>query len=129
MVGNFSYTHVENLSQVYRVNYLYIICYLYMCVGQRGGGYGRITKYAGHIMHYFKCRSMRPGCVRRRMQDSRYSSILQNTRHVSTARNKHSQRLRLQCETGLTCSLEESCITLGITPHTCPWTGCIIMST
>ncbi len=23
----------------------------YMCVGQRGGGHGRITDYAGHILH------------------------------------------------------------------------------
>ncbi len=47
----FSYTHLENLAQVYRVNYLYIICYLHMCVGQRAGGHGRITEYAGHIIH------------------------------------------------------------------------------
>ncbi len=49
----FSYTHLENLAQVYRVNYLYIynICYLHMCVGQRAGGHGHITEYAGHIIH------------------------------------------------------------------------------
>ncbi len=28
-----------------------IACYLHMCVGQRGGGHGRITEYAGHIIH------------------------------------------------------------------------------
>ncbi len=31
--------------------YIYNICYLHMCVGQRAGGHGRITEYAGHIIH------------------------------------------------------------------------------
>ncbi len=37
-VGNFSYTHLENLAQVYRVNYLYIIYVIYICVWDRGQG-------------------------------------------------------------------------------------------
>ncbi len=35
-----SYTHIENLAEVYRVNHLYNICYLHMCLGQRGGRKG-----------------------------------------------------------------------------------------
>ncbi len=34
----FSYTHLENLAQVYRVNYLYIIYVIYICVWDRGQG-------------------------------------------------------------------------------------------
>ncbi len=34
----FSYTHLENLAQVYRVNYLYIIYVIYICVWDRGEG-------------------------------------------------------------------------------------------
>ncbi len=44
------YFRIHNLAQVYCVN-LYIICYLNMRVGQRGGGHGRITELAGKIIH------------------------------------------------------------------------------
>ncbi len=51
-VGNFLYTHLENLAQVYHVNYLYIIYIIYICVWDRGeGGHGRMTEYVGHIIH------------------------------------------------------------------------------
>ncbi len=48
--SGWQYFRIHNLAQVYCVN-LYIICYLNMRVGQRGGGHGRITELAGQIIH------------------------------------------------------------------------------
>ncbi len=47
----FSYTHLEILAQVYRVNYLYIIYVIYICVWDRGQGDTVAHRVAGHIIH------------------------------------------------------------------------------
>ncbi len=56
--------------------YIYI-CYLHMCLGQRGGGHGRITEFAGHIIHQSTWHTVFRGECSEMWQKWRYSSLLQ----------------------------------------------------
>ncbi len=111
-VGNFFiYTSWKLGSSLLCKLPIYNICYLHMCVGQRGGDHGRITEYAGHIIHQSTWHTVFGGERWKIWQKLRYSSVLQYKPRFSCARQtlpvwKHNGRScscsRLRCEMGIT---------------------------
>ncbi len=118
----FLYTHLGS-SLSCKLPIYNIACYLHMCVGQRGGGHGRITEYAGHIIHQSTWHTVFGGERWKIWQKWQYSSVLQYTRRGSAASMKAQWAraapallllcirtasapltlcLRVRCETGVT---------------------------
>ncbi len=83
----FLYTHLGS-SLSCKLPIYNIACYLHMCVGQRGGGHGRITEYAGHIIHQSTWHTVFGGERWKIWQKWQYSSVLQYTRRGSAASMK-----------------------------------------